>query len=108
MSGMTTREELEVIRRGKGWNINPRLRQKILERLGDILDDNGESVRNHIAAAETVIKIELLEMQRQKIEGEEMEAANKQVQTMYVALPSNGTEFDDAAAAAAAAADGDQ
>ena len=108
MSGMTTREELDVIRRGKGWDVNPRLRRKILERLGDILDDDGESVRNHIGAAETVIKIEVLEMQRRKIEGEEMEAERQQVQTMYVALPSNGTEFDDDAAAAAAAADGDQ
>ena len=100
MSGMTTREELEIIRKGSGWNVNPRLRQKILERLGDILDDNEESVRNHIAAAETVIKIELLELQRSRVADEQSEASQKQVQHMYVALPSNGTEFDDAAAAA--------
>ncbi len=102
MNGMTTREELEIIRKGGGWNVNPRLRQKILERLGDILDDNEESVRNHIAAAETVIKIELLEIQRSRIADEQNEAGKQQVQHLYVALPSNGTEFD------AAAAEGDQ
>jgi len=95
MGEMTTREEVQIIRMGEGWRIDRRLRQKILERLGDIIDDDEESPRNHIAAAETVLKIEMVELQRQRIQQDQRDEVSSEVQQVVVALPLNGSESDD-------------
>ena len=95
MGEMTTREEVQIIRMGEGWRVDRRLRQKILERLGDIIDDDEESPRNHIAAAETVLKIEMVELQRQRIQQDQRDEVSSEVQQVVVALPLNGSESDD-------------
>ena len=82
-----------LLKQGRRWETTPEIREKSLNLIGNVIDDEGENVANRLKAVDLLLKCEAQNMLDDKVSlelsggGEEQEGPK-----VILVLPSNGSE----------------
>lgn len=82
-----------LLKQGRRWETTPEIRQKGIELIGNVIDDEGENVANRLKAVDLLLKCEAQNMLDDKV-SLELSGGNEESEGPKVILiiPSNGSE----------------
>ena len=89
---MTRRQDLQMVRRAAGWGLTARGKAAAVQLLEQTVEDSGVSLGLRLAAVETMLKIDALELTAERLAAAAAAAEDTGGAVTVFVLPPNGTE----------------
>ena len=89
---MTKRQDLQMVRRAAGWGLTARGKAAAVQLLEQTVEDPGVSLGLRLAAVETMLKIDALELTAERLAAAAAAGEDTGAGVTVFVLPPNGTE----------------